>query len=588
MNEHKGVCGDAARLPKEMIVEGEATKSGAGQDPELREATRKKDAESGSGAGQLGGKGRFLARLMRGCSSLKGKDVFVPPDLGVDPSLGEGRGTAGSPREKRNIRYERKLMWEHGGNLAMLTVPGLLGVCVWALWVMVEYRLDYYPEVFFSRLMDIRRAGRQCLVAAEVVGAERLNHCPFGMDASVSTGITLVASLFTVECGVVAVLGFRVRASVRRSGGSAVTIGDRVLGAPGGALLFWLAMYCLWVPMLGACLLWTPDVEMFLERPLLVLVESVWPMWVVVAASIVVPIWLYGHTVEYVLEDVGRRRREIWWDYGRTYCAIRSKVASDREARDAVRKYGKAARVGRWFVFGAALLVTSLLVWAAVPLPMIRVIGLLSFLAMLDAFCVRCVAYAWSWGKAGGGVMIIVALLVGGVLVLTTTYLLLYALSASTPVVFALRLILVAALVFVWLVVVMFGLEDAKHPLTVTRARRVMRRSDELVWLRDQEGKIAVRENNSGSIVADLGAGNGIGSDRLREGRDPVPAPKEADRALVAAERSGGGRESASAEKASSRVTGHCGHQQSCGGIIALAGVLLVLGAGQLKAARRR
>ncbi|RJF41876.1 hypothetical protein D4740_07275 [Actinomyces sp. 2119] len=479
-------------------------------------------------------------------------------------------------------------MWEHGGNLAMLTVPGLLGVCVWVLWVMVEHPLDYSPEVFFLRLMDIRSAGRQCLAAVELVEAERLNHCPFGMDSSVSTGVTLVSSLFTVECGVVAVLGFRVRASVRRSEGSAATIGDRVLGAPGGALLFWLAMYCLWVPMLCACLLWTPDFEIFLERPLLVLVESVWPMWVVAVASIVVPIWLYGNTVEYVLEDVGRRRREIWWDYEHTYCTIRSKAASDREARDAVRKYGEAARVGRWFVFGAALLVTSLLVWAAVPLPMIRVLGPLSFLAMLDAFCVRCVAYAWSWGKAGGGVMIVVALLVGGFLVLTTTYLLVYTLSTSAPVVFALRLILVATLVFVWLVVVMFGLEGAKHPVTVTRARRVMRRSDELVWLRDQEEKIAVREENSGSIVADLGAGNGTGSDRLREGRDSVPAPKEADQLPAAAERSGGGRESASAEKASRRVTGHCGHQQSCGGIIALAGVLLVLGVGQLKAARRR
>ncbi|WP_128683218.1 hypothetical protein [Actinomyces qiguomingii] len=448
---------------------------------------------------------RFLGRFKDAFAADQDDSVVAPPDLGSDRSLKKGENGRVGSRERRDKRYERGLLWEHGGNLPMLAAPGLLAICIWVLCVLIENRLEYSPEVFLAKITDIREVGRQCLAATASPGVEGLNQCPYGLDMSVSTGMTLVSGIFTVECGGVAVLGFRARARIGQGGDSDETVARRLFGSPGGALLFWSAMYCLWVPILGVLLLWTPGRTAVLSKPILVLSESVAPLWIVVAASVVVPIWLYGCVVEYVLEDVERRRSAIRWEYERAYRLIRRKVASEVEASDVVQAHGKAARVGRWIAFGLMLLIGPLLAGAFVSYSPMRFLGLFSVLALLDAFCVYFVAYAWSWGRAQGIVLVIVSGFAGCFCaVVTVMCFMVYGVAASSLASIPAGLVLFVLLVLAWSVVIMRGVDAAKHPVTVIRARRVMRRSDELVWLRAQERRLVSMGMGESAVKARL------------------------------------------------------------------------------------
>ncbi len=505
MSECEDVRGDGSQ-PRgtASLDDGNDTK-----EPEQEPAPQKSEptnrAKNVVGSEQADGLHRFPSRFKAAFAAEKDDFVVAPPDLGPDRSLKKGENGRGGSREKRDKRYERGLLWEHGGNLPMLVAPGLLATCIWMLCVLIENRIEYSPEVFLAIIMDIREAGRQCLAATASPGVEGLNQCPYGLDMSVSTGVTLVSGIFTVECGGVAVLGFRARARIGQGGDSDETVARRVFGSPGGALLFWSAMYCLWVPILGVLLLWTPSRTAVLSRPVLVLSESAVPLWFVVAASVVIPIWLYSRVVEYVLEDVERRRRAIRWEYERAYRLIRLKVASDVEARNVVRARGKAAHVGRWIVFGLMLLIGPLLAGTFLPYAPARFLGLFSVLALLDAFCVYFVAYAWSWGRAQGVFLVIVSGFAGCFCaVVTVMCFMVYWIVMSSPVTIPAALAVFVLLVLVWSVVIMRGVDAAKHPVTVIRARRAMRRSDELVWLRAQERRLVPMGMGESAVKARL------------------------------------------------------------------------------------
>ncbi|PHP53504.1 hypothetical protein BW737_002160 [Actinomyces ruminis] len=138
----------------------------------------------------------------------------------------------------------------------------------------------------------------------------------------------------------------------------------------------------------------------------------------------------------------------------------------------------------------------------------------------------------------------------------------------------------------------MRGLYGAFHPIRTMRARRMLLRSDELVWLRHQEAKIAARDGILESPAADRGVGGDFGSDcpeedcdsgaasRWEDGGQPpaAAAPSEVERELVSGEE----------RTASASRRQVCSRQPHCVGIIGLAGVLLVLGAGRLKSASRK
>ncbi|AYD89095.1 hypothetical protein D5R93_01740 [Actinomyces lilanjuaniae] len=52
--------------------------------------------------------------------------------------------------------------------------------------------------------------------------------------------------------------------------------------------------------------------------------------------------------------------------------------------------------------------------------------------------------------------------------------------------------VLLGLLTWLWVLAV-WGREAARHPVSVVRARRAMRCSDELVWLRKQENELTIR-----------------------------------------------------------------------------------------------
>ncbi|WP_146750817.1 hypothetical protein [Actinomyces sp. Z5] len=505
MSEREDVRGDGSQ-PRgtASLDDGNDTK-----EPEQEPAPQKSEptncAKNVVGSEQADGLHRFLSRFKAAFAAEKDDSVAVPPDLGSDRSLKKGENGRVGSREKRDKRYERGLLWEHGSNLPMLVVPGMLATCIWMLCVLIENHLEYSPEVFLATIMDIREAGRRCLATTASPGVEGLNQCPYGLDMSVSTGMTLVSGMFAVECGGVAVLGFRARARIGQGGDSDETVARRVFGSPLGALCLWSLMYCLWVPILGVLLLWTPSRTAVLSRPVLVLSESAVPLWFVVAASVVIPIWLYGRVVEYVLEDVERRRRAIRWEYERAYRLIRVKVASDVEARDVVQARGKAAHVGRWIAFGLMLLIGPLLAGTFLPYAPARFLGMFSVLALLDAFCVYFVAYAWSWGRAQGVFLVIVSGFAGCFCaVVTVMCFMVYWIVMSSPVTIPAALAVFVLLVLAWSVVIMRGVDAAKHPVTVIRARRALRRSDELVWLRAQEKRLVPMGMGESAVKARL------------------------------------------------------------------------------------
>ncbi|SHE24435.1 hypothetical protein [Actinomyces glycerinitolerans] len=499
MSECEDVRGDGSQ-PRgtASLDDGNDTK-----EPEQEPAPQKSEptnrAKNAVGTEQADGLHRFLRRFKGAFAAEKDGSATTPENVGQDKTLGEKR------RGKRDRLYSRNLTWEHGGNLAMMTVPGMLGLLGWTMWLLAKDLPESSLEVMFVELMEIRRISRQCLAATPDVGLEGFNQCPFGLDLSVSAGMTLVSGLFGVECVIIAVFSFQSRASVGRHN-RRETIMSHVWSDPGRALVFWLIMYCcVWLPILYVCLVWTPGLEVLPERPLGVVLLSMWPIWVVAAASVVIPIWLYGYAVKYTLKDVERRRHTVWWEYERAYRLIRVKVASDVEARDVVQARGKAAHVGRWIAFGLMLLIGPLLAGTFLPYAPARFLGLFSVLALLDAFCVYFVAYAWSWGRAQGVFLVIVSGFAGCFCaVVTVMCFMVYGVVASSPASIPAGLAVLVLLVLAWSVVIMRGVDAAMHPVTVIRARLAMRRSDELVWLRAQERRLVSMGMGESAVKARL------------------------------------------------------------------------------------
>ncbi|WP_161923372.1 hypothetical protein [Actinomyces sp. 432] len=499
MSERDDVRGGETLSQGGVSLDDGSDKKETDQEPEPQKNEPMNRVENDAKTEQVDRMRRFLRRL-KGAFAAEYDSVITPDNVGRDKTLREKR------RSKRDRLYSRNLTWEHGGDLAMMTVPGMLGLLGWTIWLLAKDLPESSLEVMFAELMEIRRIGRQCLAATPDVGLEGLNQCPFGMDLSVPAGMTLVSGLFGVECVIIAVFGFQSRASVGRRY-RRETIMNHVWRDPGRALVFWLVMYCcVWLPIFYVCLVWTPGLEVHPERPLGVALLSMWPIWVVVAASVITPIWLYGYAVKYMLKDVERRRRAIRWEYERAYRLIRRKVASDLEAREVVQARGKAAHVGRWIAFGLMLLIVPLLAGAFVSYSPMRFLGLFSVLALLDAFCAYFVAYAWSWGRAQSIFLVIVSGLAGVFCaVVTVMCFMVYGVVASSPASIPAGLAVFVLLMLAWSVVIMRGVDAAKHPVTVIRARRAMRRSDELVWLRAQERRLALMGMGESAVKARLG-----------------------------------------------------------------------------------
>ncbi|MBW3070337.1 hypothetical protein GZ998_12605 [Actinomyces sp. 594] len=514
MSEREDVRGDERQSQATALVGNEGDEKEADQEPESQKNESTNGTENKTGAEQSGRVQRILRWVRGPRAAQKDDSAIVPLDLGQDPSLEEGKDGRIGSREKRDKRYERGLVWEHGGNIAMLTVPGLLGICVWALCVMIDHHGDNSPELLLSELAKIRAVGRRCIAADVTTGVEGLNRCSFGLDGSVSTGVTLVSALLAAECAIIAVFGFQVRASVKRVG-RRDTIMNSVWRTPRGALLFWLAMYCVWVPALYVCLLWTPDPAAFRQGPKVAVLVSIWPIWSVAAVSVVIPIWLYGRAIDYVTEDVKARRRAIWWEYEQGYlrvinrhvrCPGGDELLMRNKVLEHVRSRGKAVRMCWWVVMALLLLIVPILLAVFFRWGQAAVIITVSSLVL--ALCVRAFAWGCSWGKGQGVFLAVVAVassLIVGVLVLLT---MLSGVLAVPDLRLVVRILTASAYLLMtclWMIVIMCGYDGARHPIVVTCARRVMRRSDELVWLRAQERRLALMGMGESAVKARLG-----------------------------------------------------------------------------------
>ena len=416
--------------------------------------------------------------------------------------LGSDKSLKSNQRSRRDRRYERGLIWRHGDNQSLVRILGAL----WALVFILTYVISLLrnprrlPFVDLIREpMILREAGRRCLTGEGVRGAGDIGHCSFEVDGSVVTGVALAGALFSIQCAIIAIIGFRSYVAVRRTGRHE-TVAASIFSSFKASLVFWGVMCDIWLSISYVCLVWLPDLPTLWEQFPLSLV-AVMPLWGFEIGSAVLPTLLCWHIVDYGQEDVTARRNRIADEYGCIYsCACRA--MKEKDVPVFVQKCGESRRVAPWLVSGVALLVLTVL---SLRLSVARSFGVLSCVALFDTTCVIFFVYAVGLVQVRSPLACAdkASIFIAGIvspLLLTLTV---FSTEGSSfhlgPLVF--RVLWFVALLGMWMFVMMQGFYGMLHPIRTIRARRLLLLSDELVWLSRE--KVKVEGRGDGDSLAD-------------------------------------------------------------------------------------
>ena len=415
--------------------------------------------------------------------------------------LGPDKSLDANQRSRRDRRYERSLVWGRGDNQSLVRILGALWALVFILTCVISLLRNPWrlPLVDLIREpMILRETGRRCLTGG-VGDAGDIGHCSFEVDGSVVTGVTLAGALFSVQFAIIAIIGFQSCVAVRRTGRHE-TVAASIFSSFKASLVFWGVMCGIWLSISYVCLVWLPDLSTLWEQfPLSVV--AVMSLWGFEIGSAVLPALLYWHIVDYGQEDVTMRQNRIADEYGCIYSCV-CEMVKGKDVPVFVQSHGRSCRVVPWVVSGGALLVLTVL---SLKVSVARSFGVLSCVALFDATCVIFFVYAVGLVQVRSPLAFAdkASIFITGIVspfLLTSAVFLAEGYRLHTSPLIC-RVLLFAALLVMWMFVMMRGLCGVLNPIKTIRARRLLLLSDELMWLSRE--KVKVEERVNGDSLAD-------------------------------------------------------------------------------------
>ncbi|MBE6474812.1 MAG: hypothetical protein E7Z95_04460 [Actinomyces succiniciruminis] len=589
MSEREDIRGDETQpQPQGAAPAGDSPEKKADLKVGLREGRHANNYEDSSEQATYPGKKRRLLGWRRWKSPApKGKHVNVTHNVGLNESASKTVG-----------KYRAALIWEHGRNNAVISLFLIIAYVLAGLYLMIVGAREGRQLSPLSELGRIRAKSRDCLSAS----GDALNACPYGFDGSVAMGLSMLAGMLGVEALVFALLCVQSYRGVKRKGRGG-TVATYVFDSWVRSWVFWFVVALSFLVGCSVLLIWWPSASAF-EAQLPLALLSVVPMLASVVASVVVPVFLYVHVVDYGADDVHRRWKFVEEQREATLGGAICKVGRRRLKQ----LYGEVPRESGisqmtfiqavCLVAGVATAVGGLVIALCFGGRIAKWACIVSVLAFSVAVIV--LYYAWqttgcrAWERYFHAVMVALPLVCVVVLVGAASYALRRYMSDGWSVFVSLFSWLVLSAL--WLIALMGKdvvvvrksiLPLVLRPITLYQARWLVRTEGELDWLREQQVAISARDVVSESPAADIGIGGESGSERLEEGSEFRLSSRSGDNGQPPVAE----RESVTGEEGT--VHGHGRRARTRtpyrGGMIGLAaGVLLVLGAGRLKSTRRK